>query len=316
MDNPFSFPIANRFTFQSAVLGTAVATAALSQGQFGDYPLYVFTKDGIWAMKTNEEGRFLSPKPLSRDVCSNVESITSLDKDVVFATSKGVMLLHGSEVTELSPYMNGKHYSIEPSAKIIVESQEFFSGFAETLSDSSPFMAFIQNASAAYDYPGKRLIFINPNENYQYVYKLDTQTWHKLHHPGFKLQQVINSYPECLVVASADNGSRIVDMSTHLDISTEQKTEKVILATRPFDLSEPDVFKTIKDVRIRGQFPKGAVKFILLGSLDGINFRVINTLRGKSWKLFRLIILADLDPTDRISWIDIGYETRFTNRLR
>ena len=316
MSNPFSFPIANRFTFQSAVLGTAVATAALSQGQFGDYPLYVFTKDGIWAMQTNEEGRFLSPKPLSRDVCSNVESITSLDKDVAFVTSKGVMLLHGSEVVELSPYMNGKHYTIEPTAKVIVEGQDFFCGYAETLSDSSPFMAFVQKASTAYDYAGKRLIFINPSEDYQYVYKLDTQTWHKLQHPDFKLQQVINSYPECLVVASADNGSRIVDMSTHLDVSTEQKTEKVILATRPFDLSQPDVFKTIKDVRIRGQFPKGAVKFILLGSLDGINFRVINTLRGKSWKLFRLIILADLDPTDRISWVDIGYETRFTNRLR
>lgn len=316
VSNPFSFPIANRFTFQSPVLGTAVATIALSQGQFGQYPLYVFTKDGIWVMETASDGRFLSSKPLSREVCSNVDAITSIDQAIVFVTSKGVMLLQGSQVTELSPYMNGKHYTIEPTAKMIIESQEFFSGYADTLSDSSAFMAFVQKASVAYDYPGRRLIFINPTENYQYVYKLDTQTWHKLHHPDFKLEQVLNSYPECYVVASTENGSRVIDLSTHLDVSAEQRTEKMILATRPFDLAEPDVFKTIRDVRVRGQFPKGAVKFILLGSNDGINFSVINTLRGKSWKLFRLIILADLDATDRISWVDIGYETRFTNRLR
>ena len=316
VDSPFVFPLDSRHTFQSEIIGVAIASVALSQGQFGQYPLYVFTKDGIWVMETASDGRFLSSKPLSREVCSNVDAITSIDQAIVFVTSKGVMLLQGSQVTELSPYMNGKHYTIEPTAKMIIESQEFFSGYADTLSDSSAFMAFVQKASVAYDYPGKRLIFINPTEDYQYVYKLDTQTWHKLHHPDFKLEQVLNSYPECYVVASTENGSRVIDLSTHLDVSAEQRTEKVILATRPFDLAEPDVFKTIRDVRVRGQFPKGAVKFILLGSNDGINFSVINTLRGKSWKLFRMIILADLDATDRISWIDVGYETRFTNKLR
>ena len=316
VDSPFVFPLDSRHTFQSEIIGVAIASVALSQGQFGQYPLYVFTKDGIWVMETASDGRFLSSKPLSREVCSNIDAITSIDQAIVFVTSKGVMLLQGSQVTELSPYMNGKHSLIEPTAKMIIENQDLFSGFADTLSDSSPFMAFVQKASIAYDYPGKRLIFINPNETYQYVYKLDTQTWHKLHHPDFKIEQVLNSYPECYVVASNERGSRVVDLSTHLDTAEQQNAEKVILATRPFDLAEPDVFKTIRDVRVRGQFPKGAVKFILLGSNDGINFSVINTLRGKSWKLFRLIILADLDPTDRISWVDIGYETRFTNKLR
>lgn len=316
ISNPFSFPIANIFTFQSPVLSSAVATIALSQGQFGQFPLYVFTKDGIWVMETGSDGRFLSSKPLSREVCSNTDAITSIDQAIVFVTSKGVMLLQGSQIAELSQYMIGKHHTIEPLAKAIIESQDLFIEYADTLSDPSAFVAFVQKASVAYDYPGKRLIFINPTENYQYVYKLDTQTWHRLHHPDFKLKQTLNSYPECYVVSSTDKGSRIIDLSTHLDASTEQKTEKVILATRPFDLGEPDVLKTIVDVRIRGQFPKGAVKFILLGSHDGINFYTISTLRGKSWKLFRIILLADLDVHDRISWIDVQYETRFTNKLR
>lgn len=330
MDNPMIFPIGNRYSFSGSVIGVAIATSALSQGQFGQFPLYIFTNEGIWVMQTSDTGTFVTSKPLSRDVCVNAKSITPIDQSVVFVSEKGVMLLSGSQIINLSPYMNGKHYSIEPGAKSIVENQEHYKSISETLVDTSPFMSFIKEAYIGYDYPGMRLIFVNPNKSYQYVYKLDTQTWHKLHHSELKLELVLNCYPECYAVASikakteavteteaeSETSSRVIDLSTHLDTSEEQQTENIILATRSFDLAEPDVFKTIRDVRVRGQFPKGAVKFILLGSNDGIHFNVINTLRGKSWKLFRLIILADLAATDRISWVEVGYETRFTNKLR
>ena len=110
--------------------------------------------------------------------------------------------------------------------------------------------------------------------------------------------------------------TKVLDLSTVLDAAELKTPTKGVTATRPLDLGEPDVFKTITDIRVRGQYPKGAVKFILLGSNDGVTFYTINTLRGKAWKLFRIIILADLQPTDRISWIDVQYETKFTNRLR
>ena len=73
---------------------------------------------------------------------------------------------------------------------------------------------------------------------------------------------------------------------------------------------------TITDIKIRGPYAKGGVRFMLLGSMDGVNFYVIGTKRGKAWKLFRLIILANIEPTERISWVDVIYEEKFTNRLR
>lgn len=315
MDSPFVFPLASRYTFQSEVLGVAIASTALSQGQFGQYPLYVFTKDGIWAMETSATGDLLSSKPLSREVCANPNSITSLDQSVVFVTAKGVMLLSGSQVVELSPFMNGKHYMVEEGAKELIKNQCTFCDLLPAISDNTHFLAFVKEASIAYDYSGKRLIFIKPDEKYQYVYKLDTQTWHKVAY-GLNFVAPLNSYPECLVQGEQDGNTRVYDLSTNLDAAANDTPARAIIATRPFDLAEPDVFKTIRDVRVRGQFPRGAVKFILLGSNDGIHFSVISTLRGKSWKLFRLIILADLDATDRISWVDVGYETRFTNKLR
>lgn len=392
ISNPFVFPVGNRYTLQSKVLGIALASTALSQGQFGQFPLYVFTEDGIWAMETAADGSFVTSKPLSRDVCINPDSITSIDNAVIFVTDKGVMLLQGSQVVDISPNMNGRHYQIENSVRTIIENQDFFCDLLPALSDNTHFLAFVKAATIAYDYAGRRLIFIKKDEKYQYVYKLDTQTWHKGAY-GIKLVAPINSYPECLV-QGAENAvlkklwvtryesqnswreiaadlqdsleflsmdelelflteetgldvtgwddpyidfiwdtladyrvsieqreesilaTRIYNFSTVLDTENTQPVGKGIIATRPFDLGEPDVFKTITDVRIRGQFPKGAVKFILLGSNDGINFATVSTLRGRAWKLFRMVILADLAPTERISWVDIMYDTKFTNKLR
>lgn len=315
MDNPFVFPLGKRYTFQGKVLNVATASLAMSQGQFGQFPIYAFTSEGVWAMELDSEGTIISNKPLSREVCLSAESITSIDQAVVYVTSKGLMLLQGSEVTDLSPYMNGKHYAIEGPSESIIEGQAGFETMIPTLVDQTPFMAFMRNVQIGYDYAGQRLVCINPDEEYQYIYKLDTQTWHKTFY-GESIAAPVNSYPECLALISDNGTSRIIDLSTILDSSEVQMTEKGVIATRPFDLGEPDVFKTITDIRVRGQFQKGSVNFILLGSNDGINFYTISTLRGKAWKQFRIILLSKLSQHERISWIDVQYDTKFTNRLR
>ena len=129
-------------------------------------------------------------------------------------------------------------------------------------------------------------------------------------------------YPRC-VVTTKDNvrqGSTYIPHHQLLDLSlTDDLTltpKKILLVTRPFDLEEPDVLKTITDIRVRGQFAKGAFRIILQGSQDGISFYTISTLRGKSWKMFRIILMADLALHERISWVDVMFESRFTNRLR
>lgn len=394
-DNPFFYPLKSRYSFQSKVVGVAVASTALSQGQFGQFPLYVFTEDGIWAMETASDGSFVSQKPLSREVCINPDSIISIDNAVVFVTSKGVMMIQGSVVMNISAYMNGKHYVPNESAKGLVARQEGFSEYEAAISDETPFTTFMKDAKVAYDYNGQRLIFISPdNKGFQYIYKIDTQTWHKVAFEGFDLMQPLNSFPDCLIqgketelhtyLVCLDNNSGlsieqlhemvadffpydiaidtfenfltgninlpldgmygssieeivsvleaesvntsvdeitedktcVYDFSTILDPATAQPTAKGILITRPFDLGIPDVFKSITNIKVRGYYDRKNVKFILQGSNNGKDFYTMNSFRGKSWKMFRLFILADLEPTERISWIDIEFEPRYNNRLR
>ena len=318
LDNPMVFPMTSRYTIGSgSIIGMAVASKALSQGQFGQFPLYVFTTDGIWAMSTNDEGTFSSSSPLSREVCNNAKSITPLDQEIVFTTDKGLMLLSGSEIMELSPYMNGPHQTIRGNAQVIINSQSGFETFESTILDSSSFADFLFGTKCAYDYISKRLILINSNYSFQYVYALKTQTWHKMDITDYAIKDTLNSYPNCYVYAvDKNNYSSILNLSVAREEDPDRMPPKGIVVTRAFDLAEPDVLKVIKDIRIKGQFAKKSVKFILQGSQDNINWYTISTLRGKSWKLFRIIILADLNVHDRISWIDIQYETRFTNKLR
>jgi hypothetical protein len=405
-DNLFTFPDHAKYQFQSKVLGVAIATNAMSQGQFGQFPLYVFTEDGIWVMETGAEGTFVSQKPLSREVCINPDSICSIDNAVVFVTSKAVMMIQGSQVVDLSLRMTGRHYTPNDSALNIIRKKEGFSEFELAISEDDPFMKFMGRAKVAYDYVGKRLIFISTIEDgvpykFQYIYKIDTQTWHKLATSSYDMTHPLNSYPECNALAQTDalgraisldinfgevnasefledftmrvydepwiehvtdemikgfvygqtyipekdflgtnnmweflngyNGIKytvkskmipvgkkniVLSLSTVLDASTTQDTAKGILITRPFDLGMPDVFKSIKSIKIRGDYDKGNVNYILQGSDDGKTFYTMSSLRGKSWKMFRIFILADLEPTERISWIDIDFEPRYNNRLR
>lgn len=412
VDNPFVFPLESRYTFQSKIVGVAVATTTLSQGQFGQFPLAVFTEDGIWMMQVNEEGELRSSKPKFRDVCINPDSITSIDNAIVFITARGVMMIQNAsrvqeaQVVCISPYMNGKHYTPNDSALNLIRKQEGFDTLIEPIKDDDPFMSFMKDAKVAYDYTGQRLIFISPsNKGFQYVYKIDTQTWHKVAFSEFDLYAPLNSYPECLVQTQPDattsesktlvyihisnftnkpalirdfkdrvaneqvglaeaksflegnapldkaivgdltpildelaqeydfeytlteetkviikGNTKVVSLSTVLDAKQDpenpQKVAKGILITRPFDLGLPDVYKSITSIKIRGDFDKGNVKYILQGSDDGRTFYTLSSLRGKSWKMFRIFILADLEPTERISWIDIDFEPRYQNKLR
>lgn len=320
MDNPFVFPVASRYTMNSKVLGCAIATAALSEGQFGQFPIYAFLEDGIWAMESASDGTIVSTKPMSREVCNNPDSITSIDNAVVFTTDKTVMLISGSQITDISPFMNGKHYYMPTTSK---EWQMISSGkwgkFVNPLSDETHFMAFMEGARIAYDYKGNRLVFINGGESFQYVYMLRTNTWHKLYVEDYQLplrfSYVLNNYPEVYVNLKSNNYQYVLDLSGKMDVTTSESMKGVIV-TRPFDMDAPDVRKSIRSIRIRGHFNREDVQYILLGSMDNIHWGVLPSLHGGSYKWYRLVILTDMSPTERVSWVDIDYDTRFQNRLR
>lgn len=332
--NPFSFPLVAANTFGSKILGFAAATTALSTGQFGQFPLYVFTAEGIEALQVASDGTFVSHHPVAREVAIE-GSITQIDQAIIFTTERSVMMLSGSEVTDIAPYMNGRHYVLEPEVASLLQANSKWEDLV--LTDTTPFMTFMREARAIYDYIGKRLIFASRiNElldyyPYMYAYKLDTQTWHKVTLVGniwetkLHVTSVLNSYPEAFVQVNTEFGyTRLYDFSNAIDV-LDPESSRGLVATRILNFEQPDIYKTIKCLRIRGNYlperiEDGATvktcQYILLGSNDGINFHILHSLRGQSWKFFRIVLLTDFMPTDRIAYIELEWEPRFTNKMR
>lgn len=116
VENPFVFPAKCTYTpTQGRISALASNTVELSQGQFGQHPLFLFCSDGIWAMSVDTSGAvaYLGSYPLSREVCVNPLSVCGVDGGVVFVSRKGMMFISGGRLKNLSACMDGAADAVE-----------------------------------------------------------------------------------------------------------------------------------------------------------------------------------------------------------
>lgn len=176
-DNAFYFPVNTINTVGiGTIQGIAATTRALSQGQFGQYPLMAFSTDGIWAMDVSAQGTYSSIHPISRDVCSNPLSITQLDQSVFFVTNRSANRVAESQIASMSDVLDG------PFFNIVSHMGKFFNYFLDASSDSeetkliksqmrqlidfseSP-IDFFQRCQVIYDYKNSRIFCLDVSNN-------------------------------------------------------------------------------------------------------------------------------------------------------
>ena len=190
VNNPFVFK-AEGYNRVGAgkVLGMATQTQALSQGQFGQYPLLVFSDEGIWAMSVGSDGLFTSIHPMSREVCNNVQSITQTDGAVFFSSEKGLMMVAGANVKCVTLQMNGR-------------TSELLAGLdwgVEYLS----FVDFLREAFIAYDYRDSLLWVFREGARYAFLYNIKSGTVSLADFGalvGGRPIGVVGDYPDALIV--------------------------------------------------------------------------------------------------------------------
>lgn len=315
VNNPFSFPPTGVNVICSGeILGIRSATKALSQGQFGQFPLYAFTDEGIWALEVSSEGKYISKQPATRDVCNNPESITQIDTAVLFTSERGIMLIQGSESVCISEILNKKSFDI--STLRGYEQLAQMSGLTNAHLTHSNFIEYIKECAMSYDYANQRIIVFNKNHPYAYVFSLRSKTWGMI--PS-NFNNPINSYPNSYIMTK-DN--TLINVSN--SGNKHSKAVKGIIITRPLKLDSPDLLKTITQSIHRGVFEKGHVKSVLYGSRDCINFvpitsstdHTIRSIHGSPYKYFRFAIITELLPGESLSGTSIIFETRQTNKLR
>ncbi|MBR4404827.1 MAG: hypothetical protein IKT30_00410 [Bacteroidaceae bacterium] len=342
----FQFEFQNLFTpalEQSFPFGElvdiAVVTKALSTGQFGYSSLYIFTTEGLWAISVNNDGSLGKPDAVSQDVALP-GTACQLEQAVVFTTKKGVMLLTGSDLRCISDKMHGRHYKLDDSLyNLLMRYYSDWSDLAIIAHEDMPFMEFMKNARTAYDYVGRRLLFFNasterPLCKYIYTYMLETDSWHKVVMPErYRFKRVLNSYPETFIAMDKSRGDFNDDFNDDYLIHEAAHAPAIMsfsnargqdtatrrmgmIVTRPMDLDEVDVRKVLNRLFVRGLYDKTQVKMILLGSMDGQTWQRLRSMRGGSYKQFRVMLLCELSETERISYVEAEYETRYGSRLR
>lgn len=320
VNNPFSFPATGvNAVGTGMIMGISTAAKALSQGQFGQFPLYAFCTDGVWALEVSDTGVYSAKQPITRDVCVCAESITQMDSAVLFATNRGIMLIEGSQSTcisdTLADYGDTDIFKALPQMSTLLTLANYDNADL-TVAD---FFEFVKTCRMVYDYTHQRIIVYSPasaaTRNLAYVYSLKSKKWGLM---AVSVAYTLNSYPDALAVSGSNE---IVDFSADGDSG---EYGNGLLVTRPIKLDPPDALKTVQSVIQRGFFRKGSVQCVLYGSRDLVNwFAVFSSkdqyLRGFSgtpYKYFRLALVTSLLPSESVSGCSVLYHPQFTNKPR
>lgn len=316
VNNPFYFPLLGVNTIGTGeMLGICSAAKALSQGQFGQFPLYAFTTEGVWALEVSSTGTYTARQPITRDVCINADGITQLDSAVLFPTDRGIMLISGSQTQCISDAINSEYpfnaFSLPGFSKL--HDLLGHEPASDTCLPTLPFTQFLKQCRMIYDYFHQRVIVYAPGVTYAYVFSLESKQW------GMTFSNIashLNSYPEALAVDDANN---IVNLSE--STATEIKA---LFLTRPLKLDTANVHKTIDNIIQRGFFRKGQVATALYGSRDLVNWHLVwsskdhylRGFRGTPYKYFRIAGVATLDADGNIFGASVQFTPRLTNQPR
>lgn len=320
VSNPFVFEHSSAVSIYGVDHIMALSTAArpLSQGQFGQYPLYAFTDNGVWAMEVDAEGLYKARQPITRDVCINADAITQLDNAVLFPTDRGLMLISGSQTQCISEAINS-----ETPFNVLnlpaMNKLHAMLGHTGTASNPDsclpvlPFSEFLTGCGMVYDYVNQRVIVFSSKTTYAYVYSLMTQLWGMMYS---NVKNSLNAYPEALAV---DRDGNIVNFSKSGDTVVG-----ALLVTRPLNLNAVNALKTVNNVIQRGMFATGHVQSVLYGSRDLTNWHLVwsskdhylRGFRGTPYKYYRVALLCKLRPDERIYGCSVQFEPRQTNQPR
>lgn len=316
VNNPYYFPLTGINTVGTGkILSIASAAKALSQGQFGQFPLYAFTSEGVWAMEISSVGTYSARQPITRDVCINPEGITQIDSSVLFPTDRGIMLISGSNTQCISD-------TIKTEVPFDLLSLPHMKGLHDRLNHDQttdkclpmlPFTEFLRECRMIYDYVHQRIIVYNRAVTYAYVYSLKSNMWGLIYS---NIEDNVNSYPNALAI---DTNGNLVDFS-----SSDDSEITSMLVTRPLKLDASDVLKTVNTVIQRGNFRKGHVQSVIYGSRDLYDWSLIwsskdqylRGFRGTPYKYFRIALLCNLMEDESIYGATIQFDTRKTNQPR
>ena len=315
-ENPLVFPAKNSVQVGSSIISALAAnTRPISEGQFGEAPLYAFTDEGVWVLMLSGEGTYVARQPANREICSNPNGILQIDDAVLYPTNRGIMMQQGRNSICITDQLDGYPFNFMEMkyAKQIIATNETESGEISYIR----FKDYLKSADMIYDYYNNRIIVFNPNQAYAYVYSLKSKMWGTMKNVFNKR---VNIYPESY---ATNKDGKILNVYVEEPFSSTP----YFLCSRPLTISDKEVYKTIFTCIARGYFRKetnGKCAMVLYGSNNLFDWYLIKTsineylrgMAGSPYKYFRIALIGNLATNESISGISAEFQERLQNKLR
>ena len=222
--NPFYYPAINSYRCGNGnVIGMATNAVALSSGQFGQFPVYVFTTDGIWALTIGSGDPLIqSIVPVSREVCNNARSITMIDGGVAFTTERGLYIISGASPVEISDLAEGSYLSRLTGTvnyEAIANNPNLYQVRAYLCNTS--LLTYLQGAALGYDHIHKEIVATNPAKNYSWVFSLRSKMWFKI---SESFERFVQDFPRVYGYRSISTEGTTPFLASSTDISASDDT--------------------------------------------------------------------------------------------
>jgi hypothetical protein len=163
LNNPLLWPAINSYRLGqdkfSVIKHLAVQSAPTSEGQFGQYPLIVFTDAGIYLLNQGQGGVIYGTSSGISDQVISGRSL-SIDGAIIFTTQHGLFLLEGRNIKELNRYIIGNKTYLTQDTQTL----------ENPLIASIDGLLYLKEAVFAFDYQHSEIVIANPLYDYHYRY--------------------------------------------------------------------------------------------------------------------------------------------------
>lgn len=333
VNNPWVFKSSgyNSIGGVGTILGISTVTQALSQNQHGPSPLLVFSDNGVYSMQVDNTGQYDYISNVSREICINPGCILQTDNAVFFVSKKGLMAAvqegdyRNIVVHCVSERMNGRAFNTSVLSPLAANTD--WASIVSACQDSTTFLDFIRPESdevldeifMAYDYIDSRIVIVNTNYDYSYVYSLADGTISKTILPA-SMRNAINDYPDYLLQGMDGNLYSFYEKPREEQINTRQLG---FLLTRPMKLAGPVSQTSLRQLMNVGtwdpgtdQTPLSVVKTQVYISSDMRTWYNDISRFGAAARYYRLALFVKMLPTERLSGTILTEQPRRSNNMR
>lgn len=344
-DQPMFFPVENTYQIGSAeILALMSNSIAVGTGQTGAAPLYIFCKDGVYALFVDASGQmtYTNSRILARDVCNNARSVTTIDAGVVFTTDRGLMMMSGEQVEEIGAPAEGDVFRIEDYEDAPYDQQhpyvakkimwhrftaDAFANLPQGMLDGVDFLTYISGAIINYNHNLRELMVSNEKYPYSYVMDRDGQ-WSRR---SFTADEYVNNYPTSYRVKGGTFYKVDDEGNSETSLEHRKEADNGIFWLSNIIKLESIGFKELHRLVIRGYFETIGREELYLGlyvfgSYDGRQWAMIggNERQGKftdigckieraDIKFIRVCLAGQVTGKSRIDYIEVAFDPSILN---